>query len=140
MIEKIKGLLAKYRELIVYGIFGVLTTAVDFGIYWIFQRKFGFGETAAKAVSVVAAILFAFVVNKLFVFEDKRNGFRDIMTQLVSFASMRLITGAFQTGCIWLFAEKLGFYDMAVNVVSAVVVVILNYIFSKLLIFKKNPR
>jgi putative flippase GtrA len=140
MIEKIKGLLVKYRELIVYAFFGVLTTAVDFGVYWILERVFSASTVVAQSAGVVAAIIFAFVVNKWFVFGDKRNSALDIFRQFASFASMRLVSGAFQTVCMWIFVDKLSLYDMAVKAVVAVVVVILNYIFSKLLIFKKNPR
>ncbi len=140
MIEKIKGLLVKYRELIVYGIFGVLTTAVDFGVYWVLERVFDASTVVAQGAGVIAAIIFAFVVNKWFVFGDKRKGALEIIKQFASFASMRLISGAFQTVCMWMFVDRLGFYDMAVKAVVAVVVVILNYIFSKLLIFQKNPR
>ena len=140
MIDKIKALYAKYRELIVYGIFGVLTTGVDFGVYWVLERLFNASTVVASGMGVVAAIIFAYVVNKIFVFGDKKTGFVEIVLQFASFASMRLISGAFQTGCMWLFVDKLGFYDMAVKLVVAVIIVILNYVFSKLLIFKKNPR
>lgn len=140
MIEKIKALFIKYRELITYVIFGGLTTLVDFGVYWIFTRPLPIGKIPAQIAGVAAAIIFAFIVNKRYIFLDKKSGFKAVALQFVSFASMRVLSGAFQTFCLWLFSEKLGLYDMAVKVAVAVVVVILNYIFSKLLIFKESPR
>ncbi|HHW25658.1 MAG TPA: GtrA family protein [Bacillota bacterium] len=125
----------KYRELILYVFFGALTTGVDFGSYWALTRLCGAGETVSQAISVALAIVFAYVVNKIWVFSDRRTGFWEVAKQFISFASMRIISGAFQVGCVWLFVERMGLYDMAVKLVAAVVVVLSNYVFSKLFIF-----
>jgi Predicted membrane protein len=137
LYDNVQRLYVKYREQIIYLICGGLTTGVDFGIYWLLTRFGAMSEVPAQAVSVAAAIVFAYVVNKRWVFRDMRKKFAEIATQFASFASMRLLSGAFQTLCIWLFVEQLGLYDMAVKLVVAVVVVLLNYMFSKLIIFKK---
>lgn len=139
MLNKIKALLIKYRELIVYVIFGGLTTVVDFVVYWLLTRLASMDEVPANIIGIAAAIIFAFIVNKRYVFADKTSDFLGILKLFVSFASMRVLSGFFQTFALWLFSTKLRLYDMAVKVVAAVVVVILNYIFSKLVIFKK-PR
>ncbi len=138
MTDLIKKYLTKYRELIVYAICGALTTAVDFGVYALLTRFTDCGEVMAQTVSVAAAIVFAFAVNKWIVFRDTDNGGKTLLAQFVSFASMRVLSGAFQTFALWLFSVRLGMYDLAVKAVIAVVVVILNYIFSKLFIFRKK--
>ncbi len=136
-MNKIKALLQKYREQIVYLIFGALTTLVDFGVYWLMERVLHLGTVPSQAIGVAAAILFAYAVNKIWVFRDKATGLRAWM-QFLSFVSMRLVSGAFQTAAVWLFVDILHLYDLAVKLVVAVAVVILNYIFSKLIIFRKK--
>ena len=138
LTDDIRRAYAKYRELILYVVCGGLTTAVDFGLYWFLTRPVDVGEVPAQCAGVAAAIVFAYIVNKRWVFLDGQRGLCKIAAQFASFASMRLISGAFQVFCVWLFVEKLGLYDMAVKAVAAVVVVLANYVFSKLIIFKKR--
>lgn len=138
MTDFIKKYWTKYRELIVYVICGALTTAVDFGVYAVLTRMTDCGEVPAQIASTAAAIVFAFIVNKWIVFRNSDSGGKTLLAQFVSFASMRVVSGAFQTFVLWLFSVKLGLYDMAVKFFAAVIVVILNYAFSKLVIFKKK--
>ena len=70
-MEKLLTLLKKYKEIIMYLIFGVMTTAVSLLVYSLAVKLFSFGITAASAVSWVIAVSFAFVTNKLFVFESR---------------------------------------------------------------------
>jgi putative flippase GtrA len=138
LTDRARALYTKYRELILYVICGGLTTGVDFGIYWLCTRLGGIGEVPAQTISVAAAIVFAYIVNKRWVFLDKRTGLRGVLTQFLSFASMRVLSGAFQVASIWLFVEKMGLYDMAVKVAVSVAVILSNYAFSKLFIFRKQ--
>jgi len=138
MITKIKNIYLKNRLTIDYIICGGLTTLVDFAVYWFFTRIIQIGEVPAQIVSIAAAIVFAFAVNKIYVFRSKTNTLKEVFIQFISFCSMRILSGAFQTFAIWLFVVKLGIYDMIVKILVAVIIVILNYIFSKSLIFKKR--
>lgn len=140
MINKIKALAVKYRELILYIFFGGMTTVVDFVVFWIFTRPIQLEKVPAQIISIAAAIVFAYIVNKKFVFSDKSSSFSGALKQFISFASMRVLSGAFQTFALWLFSDILKLYDMAVKLAAAVIVVILNYIFSKLIIFRKNKK
>ena len=137
-MNKLKALFLRYKELILYVFFGGMTTVVDFVVYWLFTRLIPIGTVPAQVVSIAAAIVFAYFVNKIFVFADKSATFGQAIRQFISFASMRVISGVFQTAAMWLFVDVLKLYDMAVKLVVAVVVVILNYIFSKLIIFRKK--
>ena len=137
-MNKLKTLFLRYKELILYVFFGGMTTVVDFVVYWLFTRLIPIGTVPAQVVSIAAAIVFAYFVNKIFVFADKSATFGQAIRQFISFASMRVISGVFQTAAMWLFVDVLKLYDMAVKLVVAVVVVILNYIFSKLIIFRKK--
>ncbi len=138
LTDRARSLYAKHRELILYIICGGLTTGVDFGAYLLLTRLCRLGETAAQAIAVAAAVVFAYVVNKRWVFLDRRTGIRAIARQFLSFASMRFISGAFQVACVWLLVERMGLYDMAVKLAVSVVVVLSNYVFSKLVIFAKK--
>ena len=137
-MNKGKSLFLRYKELILYVFFGGMTTVVDFVVYWLFTRLIPIGTVPAQILSIAAAIVFAYVVNKVFVFADKCSSTGAVIRQFISFASMRVISGVFQTAAMWLFVDVLTFYDMAVKLIVAVVVVILNYIFSKLIIFRKK--
>lgn len=134
MIELIK----KYKALIIYGIFGVLTTIVDFGTYYVLSSVIGVEENLSNVLSQITAIIFAFITNKIFVFEDKKNKLRDVTVQFAKFFSMRLVSLLVNSGLFWIMVELLHVNDFLTKASVAVIVVILNYIFSKLFIFKKN--
>ena len=137
MIEKIKGLFAKYREKIVYLIFGVLTTAVSFGTYYIL-RIFGVYYIASEIIAWAIAVAFAFVVNKLFVFEDKRRTPGVVFRQVWQFVSVRVGSGIIETALLWLLVDVLSVNDMIAKIPVAVITVVINYVASKLLIFRKK--
>ncbi|MBQ7968767.1 MAG: GtrA family protein [Clostridia bacterium] len=126
----------RVREIIVYGIFGVLATVVDFGSYIIMTRLFSIDEHLSNVLAQFLAIIFAFFTNKLFVFKDKDLKWKTLSVQLVKFVSLRLVTLALNSILFSFMVEKFHINDILSKIVVAVVVVILNYIFSKLIIFK----
>jgi putative flippase GtrA len=138
MIGKIKVLYQKHRELIVYVFFGGLTTLVDFGVYALMTDFLFLDIVPANIIAWTAAVIFAYATNKTIVFGDRNNSFKAVMAQFISFAGMRAASGGLSTFLLWVFAELYGFNDMIVKAVVAVAVIILNYIFSKLFIFKKS--
>lgn len=137
-MNKILELIKKYKELIVYGIFGVLTTIVDFGTYYVLTNVIGAEENLSNVLSQITAIVFAFITNKIFVFEDRKNGFIDVVMQFTKFFSMRLVSLLINSGLFWIMVEKLSVNDFVTKASVAVIVIILNYVFSKLFIFKKD--
>ena len=138
MIQKIIELTKKYRELIVYVIFGALTTFVDFGSYVALTRLLSTNEDFANVLSQVIAIIFAFFTNKLFVFEDKDMRKKSLVIQFAKFTSLRLVTLTLNTGLFALLTRILQINDIIIKAFVSVVVIILNYIFSKLIIFRKK--
>ena len=137
MIEKIKELYAKHKEIIVYVIFGVLTTAVDFATYILLTRLFSMNEDASNVIAQIVAIIFAFFTNKLYVFNDKSMKMRDVLSQFAKFASVRLVTLVLNSGLFFVM-NKMGINDIITKAVVSVIVIILNYIFSKLIVFRKK--
>ncbi len=147
----IKKLFVKHREIIMYLIFGVLTTAVGWGSYAIFETAFKQAivdinvlVAVANVLSWIAAVLFAYITNKLFVFESKSFKPTVLCKELGTFVGSRLLSGAVEwVGVpllVWIGLNQkiFGVEGMLAKVLVGVVVVILNYILSKLIVFKKE--
>ena len=140
MINTLKDIFKKYREIISYVIFGALTTFVDFATYVFLTRVFSLNEDLANIISQVVAIIFAFIVNKLFVFEDKENNFKTVIYQFLKFSSLRLITLSLNSLIFFVMTEFTTINDIITKALVSIIVIILNYIFSKLLVFKKTKE
>lgn len=140
MINKIKDLLIKYKEVISYLFFGVLTTAVDFVSYYILTRLLSLDEGFSNVLAQFLAIVFAYVTNKLFVFEDKTNTIKSLIIQFGKFFSLRLVTLVINTVLFIIMIDKLGINDMITKAIVSVIVIILNYVFSKLIVFKAKEK
>ncbi|MBR2020307.1 MAG: GtrA family protein [Clostridia bacterium] len=147
MLEKIKGLVAKYREQLLYLIFGGLTTAVDWGVSFVLYYVWGAAieETvflihAANLIAWAAAVLFAYVTNRIWVFGSPRRGFVPIVCEFLAFAGGRVSTLLLQEAMFWIFFDMLGINEYAVKLVAAVLVVIANYFISKLFVFRNRSE
>ena len=134
----LKELWAKYKDLIPYVIFGVLTTAVNVAVYALCARIFGLSTVVSTVIAWVAAVLFAYITNRKWVFHSKATGAAAILKEIASFFICRLLTGILDVGIMKLFVDILGFDDVIVKAASNVIVIILNYVASKLVIFKKE--
>ncbi len=151
-MTKIKELIVKYKELLLYLIFGVLTTAVNFFAFWIFTKILGEElYLLNNAIAWVAGVIFAFVTNKLFVFESKSWSGKTAGKEFMEFVGARLFSFGVEEGGMWLFVDALAFGERSLSLFGftisgqiiakiflAVIVVILNYFFSKFIIFKKK--
>ncbi len=145
MIRKIKDLLARYREVLLYLIFGGLTTVVDWAISFLLYRLWGeaieahvFLVHGANVIAWAAAVLFAFVTNRVWVFESQKKGFLPVLGELGSFAGGRVMTLLLQELIFLVFFDLLHVNEFLVKIVAAVLVVILNYVISKLFVFRKK--
>ena len=135
----IRELYKKYREQILYLFFVVMTTLVNWVSYYLFAYLvfggFDIDKSVSKAIAVILAVIFAFVVNKLFVFESKTN--EHILREIVTFFGARVLSSIIEVGGFKIFVDMLGYNDTVVNVAVSVFVVLFNYVLSKFLIFKK---
>lgn len=136
---KIKWLLKKVinRETITYGIAGVLTTVVNFvsyeGLY-----DLGVPNLTANAIAWVIAVVFAYIVNKKNVFRSRSNTVKDEATKITKFFGARIITLLIEQTGMYLFTERVQFNRLLVKASLAVIVILLNYVFSKLYIFNNR--
>lgn len=125
------------KETIIYVIFGVLTTVVDFVTFGLLYYSMNFREVLANTIAWFLAVAFAFITNKLFVFESKSFERTQLKKEILSFFSSRAIT-LLLTNLFLLFAELLDINMMFAKTLISIVVIILNYVFSKLLVFNKG--
>lgn len=102
------------------------------------RQGFCFNTLQANATALIISILFAYITNKIFVFGSKTDSVKEIFREFFSFLACRLGTGALDMAFMYVFVDILGFYDILMKILSNVIVIILNYIFSKLIIFAKN--
>lgn len=135
-LQKIKQKLLS-REVVSYLIFGVLTTLVDYIVYAL-CRYIEVDYRIATVVSWCASVLFAYITNKLYVFGSKSFHPSLVIKELASFVACRLVSGVFNLGAMIVLVDYCRIHELAAKVATSVIVVILNYIFSKLFIFKKK--
>ena len=135
-MNKIKNIFFN-KEAFMYLIFGVLTTAVDYIVALLCFHGAGFGEITSNNIAWLVLVAFAYITNKLFVFESKSFQGRVLFKEIVSFLSARIITLIMADIIIW-GASELNTDFLTAKIVSSVVVIVANYIFSKLIIFRKK--
>ena len=147
MLDRIKRIFKTYREQILYLVFGVLTTLVDFSVSFLLYRFWLDAASlppvalhAADTLAWAAAVTFAFVTNRIWVFESTKTGFFPIARELCTFAGGRVLTLLLQEGAMLLFVTLLGGNKYLFRVLIAVAVVVLNYVISKLFVFRKRQE
>lgn len=125
------------RETIRYVVFGVLTTVVSFLSQMLFSNLAHWPVVASTVGSWVCAVLFAYVVNKLFVFESHTRGFAALMREMGMFIGARLLSLGVEVLFMAVTVEVLHWSEAVCKVAVQVIILILNYILSKRIIFKK---
>ena len=129
-----KNIIQKNKEIIMYLVFGVLTTVVNIVVYYIFSNLLHMNYLFSNAMAWFLSVLFAYVTNRKYVFDSKNN---QIIKEAISFFGSRLATGIMDMMLIWFLVNFNIVNDVVAKVVVNVIVVILNYILSKLVVFKK---
>ena len=133
----IAGLYERFRELFWYGVFGVLTTIINMAAFWLFSDMLSVHYMVANVIAWVIAVAFAYVTNKLWVFESKSWARSVWIPECIGFVSARLATGLLDMGLMYLMISIIGVPKMWAKLVSNVVVIIGNYVLSKLVEFRK---
>ena len=139
-MEKIKEMYLKYKEIINYLIFGVLTTVVSLGVYYICVYTFLNPENVvqlqiANIISWVAGVAFAYVTNRKFVFESKEE---NKLKEAGKFVTSRITTLLMDMAIMFIGVTLCKFNDKIIKLISQVVVIVMNYLLSKILVFKKK--
>lgn len=129
-----KNIIQKNKEIIMYLVFEVLTTVVNIVVYYIFSNLLHMNYLFSNAMAWFLSVLFAYVTNRKYVFDSKNN---QIIKEAISFFGSRLATGIMDMVLMWFLVNFNIVNDVVAKVVVNVIVVILNYILSKLVVFKK---
>lgn len=140
MTEKIKALYAKYEEFVLYVVFGVFTTIVNIGIYWFLADVAGVYYLIANMVAWLGAVLFAYVTNRKWVFKSRQTGFKKIFKEMMLFICGRVLSGIGDMVILFVFVDVLKLGNLPGKIASQIFVVIFNYVFSKLMIFKSGKK
>ena len=135
MLPKIKELLQKYRSQLIYLVFGVLTTLVNYIVYIPCYHCLQ-SASLSNSIAWVFALLFAYVTNKPFVFESHNWTWKVVAPEFVKFVGTRAASWLVETGVLFLTVDMLHWNGIVWKLVTSVLVVVLNYVGSKLLVFR----
>ena len=131
-------MIKKYKSVLLYLIFGVLTTLISISTFILFNMKFN--EHISNILSWIISVLFAFIVNKLFVFFNTEHKLSDIIRQMLLFFGGRILTLLTEEVIIFVFITKLSYNSAIVKTAAQIVLIILNYFLSKKALLKKSER
>lgn len=137
-MNKLKELFKKVftKEVIFYGIFGVLTTVVNLASFYILNNVCKINENIANIIAIILAVLFAYFTNKDLVFHSNANTFKEKSKQFIKFISGRAVTMVIEfVGCALLFLTPIP--EIISKLFITVIVIILNFFISKFFAFKK---
>lgn len=145
-LRKLANLYEEHREGMRYLIFGVLTTVVNILIaaltYYIVFTSLSeeLKVNLSTMIAIIVAWIFAYITNKLYVFHSKTENMKVLVKEIISFVSCRLVTAVIEVVLMNLFVTLLQFNYMLMKIVVNVIIIILNFVFSKLIIFKKGEE
>lgn len=137
-MKRMIELLKKYKSFIAYAVFGVFTTIVNIVTYNVCYYNFEISNTLSNIIAWVLAVTFAYLTNKVWVFDSKSWKWEVLRREVPAFISCRLATGVMDLIIMFVCVDLLGWHAMLMKLLSNVLVIILNYVFSKLVIFKKR--
>lgn len=137
-MEKIKTLFLKYKEQILYILFGVFTTVVNIVVFAICADMMHLDTYISNFAAWVLAVTFAYITNKLWVFESKTTDAKELFREIVSFTGARVLTLGIDMVLMFVGVDILHINKLIVKVLANVVVIVSNYVLSKLFIFKKS--
>lgn len=138
MIKKCLVYLKKYEEVISYLIIGGFTTVISIASYFIFSRIIHLDYKTATVLSWILSVLFAFFANKIIVFKSKTNNKKDYFLELFNFFKYRILSLFIDILSMMVFIEILHCNDMIAKIIVQFIIVVINYVFSKFLIFNKK--
>lgn len=148
-LEKLRDLFTRYREQIAYLFFGAVTTAINLATYFALHSVMGMDSDIANVIAWVVAVVAAYVSNRKWVFNSRTTG-RAALREFAAFVGARVVTGVMDQAIMHLTVKVLGpkliapaytnLWDNGMKLASNVLVIILNYVFSKLFIFRKKDE
>lgn len=139
-MDKLKELYNKYREIFWYLVMGGVTTVVDVATFWVTNTTLGLHYQIANIIAWVFAVTIAFVGNKLLVFRTHTKGAGALIGEIVRFFGARLATLLVSIVFMYAAVDVLHVDETVAKIISTIVVLVLNYVLSKLLVFRKKDQ
>ena len=139
-LKKLADWYREHREGMRYLVFGLLTTLLNLLIFTICVRIIKIQVVISNIISWIIAVLFAYVTNKLYVFDSKVIQKKELAREIISFFNARIITLAIETVFLWVTVIKLELNEIIMKIIANIIVIILNFVFSKIYIFKKEKN
>lgn len=130
----------RIKQILNYGFFGLLTTLVNYGVFYVLLDVFFVPYAVANAVALIVSVAFAFAVNKQFVFASKCWTKEVLKKELPAFLSARAVSGLIDLGSMWLLVDALAVTPKLAKILVNVLIITLNYVFSKIYVFRKFAK
>lgn len=130
----------QYREMIMYIIMGIFTTAVNISSFYILVEILDTDYKTATVIAWILSVLFAYITNKIYVFQQKTSDMRSLLRELAAFFSVRLLSLGIDLGMMILLVSQFHTNETLAKILDNVVIVVVNYIASKWLVFKKTTE
>lgn len=137
-MQNFRDVLRKYEDVLSYLLFGVLTTVVNYLVYLPCYNTLGLSAAVSNGVAWIAAVAFAYLTNKPFVFKSRDWSMKTVLPELTAFIGCRVGSGLLETGILFLAVDCLRWNGNVMKLATSVLVVVLNYIASKLLVFRNQ--
>lgn len=131
---------SRLKELFLYGVFGALTTAVNYGSYAGLAHLAGLPTAASNGIAWLLSVAFAFITNKLLVFGSMEMRPMTVLREAIFFTACRLASGALDMGIMIYFIDYAHCNDLIIKLASNVLVILINYVLSKMFVFTEKGR
>lgn len=138
MLEKLKQYGETYKEIIRYGVAGVATTVINIAVYKVCYDAVGISNVPSNIIAWILSVLFAFVTNKLWVFESRSLEFPLLLKETIAFFGCRLATGVLDLAIMYVTVDIMAWNSTLMKCISNVFVIVVNFVASKLMIFTKK--
>lgn len=139
-LKKLADFYRNHIEGMRYLVCGALATAVNIGVYSLFYYPLKFDNGTSNVIAWIVAAIFAYITNRIIVFDSQVNSKSGLAKEIVSFFGCRLLTLAVDQAIMIFTVDKLGWNGFLMKVLSNIIVIILNFVFSKIIIFRKESH
>ena len=140
LTKKLKSLIFKHRRFLAYGFFGTLATSLNIATYAFMYKLLGLPNTISNIIAWSASVFVSFITAKLYVFESKSMEKKVFFTELAKFIGARTLTGFIDTAAMYIAVDVMDEPAVIVKVIVNVLVIILNYAFSRLVVFRGHHK
>lgn len=127
-------------QILMYIVTGGFTTFVNLFVFWFCESVAGTNYQVANVIAWFFAVAFAYITNKLYVFESKTTSTKLLLKEIVDFFSVRVLTLLLEMACLYVFIDLMGMSTMVGKIIASVFVLVSNYVFSKLFVFSTKNK